>query len=410
MKCGLLGEKLGHSYSPLIYEKLGIHGYALYEHTAGELGDFFKDRDFDYINVTVPYKKAAAQRCDTLVGDATALGAVNTVVNRGGKLFGYNTDTEGFLYMLNSAGFSPAGKKVLILGSGGASAAVLTVLERLGAGKTVVISRTGRDNYTNLSLHADADMIVNATPVGMYPYNQCPPPVELSVFPQCGFVCDLIYNPDKTPLLLAAQERGIPFSNGLPMLVAQAAAAARIAAGIETDAARISDIARELRRSKLNIVLIGMPGCGKSSIGKALAQKLSRPLFETDEMVAEKTGSLAFYDLIGHESEQYFRWLETNTCAVVGRGSGSVISTGGGVITTPANFSLLRQNSAVVFIKRDIDALATDGRPLSKSRPVLWQMYEKRLPLYLSMCDFIIENDSTVDAAAEKIAAFARSL
>lgn len=400
-KYGLIGEKLGHSFSPAIHGKLADYDYRLIELRPEELGDFLEHGEFDGLNVTIPYKKAVMPYCKTLTPQAERIGSVNTIVRQpDGSLLGHNTDYDGFLYLLRSAGAQVKGKKALVLGTGGASLTVHTVLQDLGAGEIVSISRSGGNNYENLHLHRDAQIIVNATPVGMYPKTGVAP-LDIAQFPALEGVFDLIYNPAKTQLLLDAEKRGLCWNNGLGMLVAQAKAAAERFLNTAIPDARVAEITREMERGTRNIVLVGMPGCGKSTIGKALAERLNRELVDTDDLVRAEAGC-SIPEIFAREGEEAFRRLEHQVLCQVGKQSGLVIATGGGIVTRPENIDPLRQNSTVIFLRRAIQSLPTDGRPISQSSD-LNELYRRRLPLYEGAADWQVENNTGVEALVDEI-------
>ena len=399
MKCGLLGRKLSHSYSPQIHEHLGEYSYVLYEKEPEQLADFFKYGDFDAINVTIPYKKDVIPYCAELSDKAKRLGAVNTIVRRkDGTFIGHNTDYFGFEMMLKKSGLTVSGKKVLLLGSGGAANTAIAVLQDYGA-DVIVISRSGENNYGNLHLHADAAVIANCTPVGMYP-NNGDSPVDLSLFPRLEGVLDMIYNPAKTKLLLDAEERGIVALNGLLMLVAQAKESAEWFTGTSIQDSKIAEIHRILSSQMENIVLIGMPGCGKSTIGKLLSEELQRPVIDADEEICRLAGC-SIPEIFAHGGEEAFRKLETQVLRNLGKESGKIIATGGGCITREENYPLLHRNGKIIWLTRQLDKLPTDGRPLSQTAK-LETMFEVRRPMYERFADHIISNDGsaaqTVDA------------
>lgn len=393
MTYGLLGEKLSHSFSPQIHHRLGNPHYILTEIPRESVANFFAQRDFSAINVTIPYKKDALAACDQVSPRARAIGSVNTVVKAiDGRLYGYNTDAYGFEYMLRKGGIDPRNQKCLVLGSGGSSVMAQYVLGQMGAKEIVVISREGENNYRNLHLHTDAGVIVNTTPVGMYPQNGLSP-IDLTLFPRLQGVADLIYNPARTKLLLDAQRRGIPCVGGLSMLVAQAKLAHRLFFG-ETDSdetevicpdREIDSITYDIKRETMNILLIGMPSCGKSTIGRILAKKIGRPLIDTDTLIEERAGK-SIPAIFAEEGEEAFRLLETAVAADVCKGSGQIIATGGGIVTRERNHDLIRQNSYVIFINRRIEELSTAGRPLSQQNR-LADLLAARLPLYRKLCD-----------------------
>ena len=402
MKCGLLGRKLGHSYSPQIHEILGDYAYALFEKEPDELADFLKYGDFSGINVTVPYKQSVIPYLDELSPLAKRLGAVNTVVRREGKLIGHNTDFFGFLTMVRESGLEVGGKKALVLGSGGASHTATAVLEDLGA-HVVVISRSGENHYRNLQLHQDAALIVNTTPVGMYP-NTGVSPVDLALFPKLEAVLDVVYNPARTKLLLDAEKRGIPTANGLLMLVAQAKEAAQWFTGAELPDSVIPEIHRMLRSQTENIVLIGMPGCGKSTVGRLLAEQLGKEFADADEEIARLAGK-SIPEIFARDGEEIFRDWETKALAELGRKSALVIATGGGCVTKARNYDLLHQNGQIFWLKRDLSRLPTDGRPLSQTQN-LGEMYRIRKPMYEAFADFIIDNNASLEDVLDQIANF----
>ena len=393
MRCGLLGKKLGHSYSPQIHSYLGNYSYELFEKSPEQLEDFLRYGNFVGLNVTMPYKKDALPYCDKLSDVAKMLGAVNTIVRHpDGTLVGHNSDYFGFASMIRRTGLSIGEKKVLVLGSGGASATVVEVLRGLQA-NVVVISRSGRNNYENVHVHSDATVIVNATPVGMYP-NVGYSPIDLSLFPNLEYVLDVVYNPARTKLLLDAEARGIPTENGLWMLVAQAKESAEWFTGTSISDAKIEGIHSALRKQMENIVLIGMPGCGKSTIGKLLADKLGKNFIDTDSIVVERAG-IAIPEIFAKYGECGFRKLETEVISEVSKESGLVIATGGGCVTRAENYPLLRQNSRIIWIQRDASQLAVDGRPLSQQNK-LEEMYEIRKPLYEQFADYSVSNNTSV--------------
>ena len=402
MKCGLLGRKLGHSYSPQIHGILGDYFYALFEKESEELEDFLRNEDFTGINVTIPYKKAVIPYLTELSPRAKKLGAVNTIVRRpDGSLIGHNTDHFGFERMVRECGLSVAGKKALVLGSGGASNTAVAVLEELGA-EAIVISRSGENNYENLSRHADAAVIVNATPVGMYP-NTGVSPVDLSGFPKLEGVLDVIYNPARTQLLLDAESRGLVAMNGLKMLVAQAKEAAEWFMGQSIDDAVIGSIHKKLAAQMQNIVLIGMPGCGKSTIGKLLAETTGRTFVDADETIISLAGK-SIPEIFAQDGEEVFRQWETKALAELGKQSGLIIATGGGCVTRQRNYPLLHQNGVIFWLQRDLELLPTDGRPLSQANK-LADMYRVRRPLYEAFADHIIDNNSGSGGTVSRILA-----
>ena len=391
MRYGLLGRKLGHSYSPMIHGMLGCE-YGLFEREPEAVADFLKNGDFDGINVTIPYKKDVLPYLDEIDPLALRLGAVNTIVRRNGRLKGYNSDYFGFLSMVRRTGIDVSGKKAIVLGSGGASATVQAVLEDLGAA-VVVISRKGENNYDNLHLHADAALLVNATPVGMYP-NTGAAPVDVSRFPALEGVLDVIYNPARTQLLLDSERLGIPAYNGLWMLVAQAVQSSRWFQDKELPDSLIADIHRALRDQMENIALIGMAGCGKSTVGRQLARETGRKFVDADAEIEALAGT-TIPEIFAQDGEEEFRRLETQVLSDLGKQSALVIATGGGCVTRQENYPLLHQNSRILWIRRDPARLPTAGRPLSqKTAPAV--LYEQRKPMYAAFADAAVDNEGTM--------------
>ena len=399
MKCGLLGRKLGHSYSPQIHAHLGEYSYDLFEREPDDVEDFLRNGDFTAINVTIPYKQTVIPFCAELSPTARRIGAVNTIVRRkDGSLIGHNTDYFGFLSTVRRTGLDPTGKKVLIIGNGGASKPAIAVLEELGA-NVVVISH--KDNTPDtLAKHGDCAVLVNATPVGMYP-NVGISPVDLSLFPRLEGVIDMIYNPARTKLLLDAEDRGLVAENGLWMLVAQAKEAAEwfLSDKIRDDS--IESIHRQLRLQMENIILVGMPGCGKSTVGKLLAEKLGRDFVDADSEITTTAG-ITIPEIFARSSEEGFRQIETQVLSELGKKSGLVIATGGGCVTQQRNYPLLHQNGTILWLTRDLDQLPTEGRPLSQAGK-LDQMYHIRKPLYKRFSDGIISNNTTPQDCAAAI-------
>ena len=394
MRCGLLGKKLGHSYSPQIHSYLGNYSYHLFEKAPDELAEFLRSGDFSGLNVTIPYKKDVLPYCNALSDRAKALGAVNTIVRQeDGSLIGHNTDFFGFHSMLLRSGIHVADKKVLVLGSGGASATVVAVLRQMKA-NIITISRSGENNYQNLHLHADASVIVNTTPVGMYP-NVGISPLNLDLFPNLEGVLDVVYNPARTQLLMDAEKRGIPTQNGLWMLVAQAKESAEWFTGQQISDECIANIHGILRRQMENIVLIGMPGCGKSTLGKLLSQRTGKQFVDADAEIVRKAG-IPIPQIFATVGEEGFRKLETEVLSDLGKQSGLIIATGGGCVTRPNNYNLLHQNGHIIWIQRQISNLPTDGRPLSQQNN-LETMYAVRKPLYEQFADFSVINDGSLE-------------
>jgi len=402
MRCGLLGKKLGHSYSPQIHSHLGAYSYDLFEKSPEELEDFLRNGDFTGLNVTMPYKKDALPYCDELSDRASQLGAVNTIVRRAdGTLIGHNTDYFGFQSMVKRSGLVIAEKKVLVLGSGGASVTAVAVLRELGA-NVIVISRNGENNYHNLDKHTDASVIVNATPVGMYP-NTGITPVNLRQFPNLVGVLDIVYNPARTQLLLEAESRGLVTENGLWMLVAQAKESSEWFTGAKIADSKITNIHAILCRQMENIVLIGMPGCGKSTLGRCLAESLNRKFVDADEEIVRQAG-ITIPEIFKQSGETGFRDWETKILSQLGKESGLVIATGGGCVTQARNYPLLHQNGRIVWLQRDLSLLPTDGRPLSQSNK-LEDMFAIRRPMYEAFSDVSLHNNCDIDILANQFLA-----
>ncbi len=395
LKCGLLGRKLGHSYSPQIHSMLNDYEYLLFEKEPEELEDFLRCGEFDGLNVTIPYKKSVIPYCAELSESARAIGSVNTIIRRpDGSLYGDNTDAFGFESLINSSGISVAGKKALVLGSGGASVTVCAVLKKLGAGEVIVISRKGENNYDNISNHADAGIIVNATPVGMYP-NNGEKAVDLSTFKNLSGVLDVVYNPARTAILLQAEELGIPGACGLHMLVAQAKRSSELFTGSKIADSEISRIESVLSRQMQNIVIIGMPGSGKTTVANRLGELLGRKVCDTDAEIVSRAG-MSIPEIFEKFGEEHFRKLETEVMADVGKLGGLIISTGGGCITRAENYPLLHQNGTIVWIKRDLDRLERDGRPISMKTD-LTELYAKRREHYERFADICVDNNGSID-------------
>lgn len=397
---GLIGRTLGHSWSVPIHAALGRPNYQLFPLEPEELEGFLRQENLGGVNVTIPYKQTVMPLCDEIDSSAQEIGSVNTIVNEGGRLIGYNTDADGFCVMADRAGVDFRGRKVVVLGSGGASKTVQCVAWRLGAREVVVISRSGEDNYQNLPRHANADIVINTTPVGMYP-NAVESPVDLSAFPICSGVLDLIYNPQRTELLLQAERLCIPCSNGLPMLAAQAAAAEELFFGHVLPSESAERILWDLRWRNTNMVLIGMPGSGKSTVGKLLSAMTGREAVDIDAQVAHRAGR-SIPELFAQEGEAYFRKLEQEEIEKASLSTGKIIICGGGVVTVAANLPALRRNGRIYQLSRDLGLLSTEGRPLSQSRS-LEELWAEREPLYWLFRDQLIDNNSMPEAAAEEI-------
>ena len=399
MRCGLLGRTLGHSYSPAIHKLLADYSYELHQREPEDVEGFVKLGPWDGCNVTIPYKKEVVKYCTELSELAQELGSVNTLLRRrDGTIYGDNTDAAGFEAMARRLNVDYMGKKALVFGSGGASVTVQAVLRRLGC-RVVVVSRSGQVTYDDLPRHTDAQVLVNTTPVGMYPKTG-QSVVDLDLFPHLDAVLDVVYNPARTKLILDAQQRGIACLSGLYMLVAQAARACEIWTGTTVSQEKLDEIHRTIGNQMQNIVLIGMPGCGKSTVGFLLARKLGRWLIDADQELVKRAG-MEIPEYMKRYGEEGFRQLEAQVLADLGKESGYVIATGGGCVTRQENYPSLHQNGTIVWLQRDLTQLPIDGRPISQ-RDGVQALYEKRKPLYEAFCDISVENTGeaaeTVDA------------
>ena len=382
MTYGLIGEHLPYSFSKIVHERLGDYKYELFCLNESQFEQMLSERKFDGVNITIPYKKKAMLFCDEVSKIAQEIGSVNTIYKKDGKFIGTNTDYNGILYSLKRTNISFKNKKVLILGAGGTSLTVQKCALDEGA-SNITVARRGHD----FSLDQDAEIIVNATPVGTFP-NNGDKLINLSDFPRCEGVLDVIYNPLSTELVLRAKEYGIPCCNGLPMLVAQATAAAEFFMGKEYQH-KNEEIIEWVTDSIKNLVLIGMPGSGKTTIGKEIAKELNRTFVDLDEAIVTKAG-MSIPQIFEANGEEFFRNLETEVCKEYGKQKNLVIATGGGVVLRQENMDALMQNGEVFFLDRDIKNLAMDGRPLSSSFETIKRMHEERLPLYKKYSDYVI--------------------
>ena len=401
---GLIGAKLGHSYSKGIHEQLADYTFDMIELTAEELDVFLKEKNFCAVNVTIPYKQTVIPYLDEISEHAKKIGAVNTIVNVNGCLKGYNTDYYGFKYMLEYNDIAIKNRKVVVLGVGGASKAVSAVLSDLQAREVIFVHPKGKNGITYeecYTMHKDAQVIVNATPVGMFPNGDCTP-IDVSVFTHLESAVDVIYNPLNTKFLVEAKKVGAKTASGLMMLVAQAKEAVEIFTGKPLDDGCIADITQQLEKEKQNVVLIGMPSCGKSTIAKALAQQLNKQVVDLDAKIVEKYGSIP--RLFEQYGEEYFRNCETQIAKEVSSQTGLILSCGGGIIKREENMMALKQNGIIIYIKRDLDLLiADDTRPLSSSKEAISKLYKERKALYEQYSDFIIENNGTIVEVVQKI-------
>ena len=409
MRVGLIGDPLGHSFSPRLHAAFGTADYELHPIPAEALPAFFRERAFEGVNVTIPHKIAVIPLLDELHPSAEECGAVNTVVNRGGKLTGYNTDIFGMSFALAHAGISLSGRHVVILGSGGTSHTARALAKREGAASVTVVSRSGEVNYSNIAEFTETEIVINTTPVGMFPHADASP-VDLTVFPRLRGVFDAVFNPLRTRLIEQAENLGVPVASGLLMLTAQAKAASILFRGGDYSepspasevGAEILNVWREVTAELTNIVLIGMPSSGKTTVGTLLAERLRRPLIDTDAETERRTGKTV-PELFAEGGEENFRKEERLTVSECARRTGVIIATGGGAPMFPENRAALAGNGFVVLILRDTEKLDTAGRPLSRDLDTLKAMYKVRMPVYKAFADAEAVNNDTPSACAEFI-------
>lgn len=406
MKYGLIGEHLTHSYSCEIHAQIADYEYELHELKPSELGEFLTKREFNAINVTIPYKQDVIPYLDEISETAKRIGAVNTIVNRGGRLYGDNTDLPGMLALAKHIGIDMKGRKVLILGTGGASKTGHALAEYMGAESVYYVSRSGKNGSVTyeqaVSEHSDAQVIINATPVGMFP-KQDGRPIDISAFPKLEGVLDAIYNPLRTNLVLDAQEKGIPAEGGLYMLSAQAVHAAAVFQDIPLDESLVDKAFKSVKNDKQNIVLIGMPSSGKTTVGKILSEKCGKELADTDEYIVKKIG-MPISDFFARFGEAEFRKIEKETVAELAATGGKVIATGGGAVLDPENVRSLKQNGVLVFLDRKVENLiATDDRPLASRRSALEKLYAERYDIYCAAAEVHIDANTTPEAEADAI-------
>ena len=392
MKFGLLGRTLGHSFSPRIHSALGNANYELFEREPSQLQEFFADPELQGINITIPYKVNALETCDVVDPRAERIGCVNTMVRKDGKWHGYNTDYDGFVFTLQHAGIDVAGKECIILGDGASSATVHVALEDLGAKNIVHLSRKTAPFYGDApNYYETAQIIINCTPIGMYPHNPANL-IDITQFSKLEGVVDLIYNPRRTILLLQAEMMEIPHCDGLPFLVTQGVEAANHFQGESFGTKEIEQILRDMRREKENIILIGMPGVGKTTVGKALGEEMGRTCIDVDHELEKEIGDISTY--ITEQGEPAFREKEAEMIAKLGTQTGLVISTGGGCVTVPKNYAHLRQNGRIYQLTQPIENLSTSGRVLSSGGiERLRELEEIRTPMYESFAQCIVEHN-----------------
>ena len=394
----LIGKRLDYSYSKIVHNKLG-YDYDLTEVKEEDLASFIRSGKYRAFNVTIPYKKAVIPFLDEISPEAKVLGVVNLVVREGGKLKGYNMDIRGLEYALKKTGVSLAGKKVLILGSGNTSETAEYLAKENGAGAIVKISRSGEDNYQNIARHKDAAYIINTTPVGTFPGNE-DRLIDLSMFPALEGVQEVIYNPFKTRLVLQAEDRGLPVATGLDMLVGQAAYSAEKFHGTLPPESEVDRIVKEILSEDKNVVLVGMPSCGKTTIGRALAAKLGREFVDADEEIVKAHGDIP--QIFAKEGEDAFRLYESEVIAELAKKHRLVIATGGGAVLKERNRLNLRQNGMIVYLRRDLAALSDEGRPLSQGGRIK-KLFEEREPIYRALAEVVVDNDGSVEDAVNKI-------
>lgn len=401
MKFGLIGEGLGHSYSKVLHGLLADYRYDLLPMPPEAVPGFMQARELDGFNVTIPYKQTVIPFLAEMSDIAREIGSVNTVIKRAdGTLYGDNTDAYGFRKLCEAIRMDCAGRKVLVLGSGGTSRTACCVVRRMG-GTPVVISRHGENNYDNLHLHKNAAYLINTTPVGMYP-NVNAAPVDLAAFPTLSGVVDVIYNPMRTRLVQQAEELGIPATGGLRMLVYQAVRASEQFTGRDISPEAATEAEAALRASSLNLVLVGMPGCGKTTVGDELARLLGRETIDIDAEIVRESGK-SIPEIFAKDGEAAFRELEARIIARYSKETGRILLTGGGAVLRQENRQNLKQNGFVVHLTRNIGLLAMDGRPLSKDRATLETLWQQRQPLYQACADRVIPNETTPLQCAEKI-------
>lgn len=406
MKYGLIGEHLKHSYSCEIHAQIADYEYELHEIPPSGLGGFLKKREFNAINVTIPYKQDVIPYLDEISDTAKRIGAVNTIVNRNGRLYGDNTDFAGMLALAKHIGVDMKGKKVLILGTGGASKTGHALAEYMGAQSVYYVSRSGKDGSISyeqaVTGHSDAQIIINATPVGMFP-KQDGRPIDISAFPKLEGVIDAIYNPLRTNLILDAQERGIPAEGGLYMLSAQAVHASAVFLDIPLDESLVDKAFKSVKNDKQSIVLIGMPSSGKTTVGRILSEKCGKQLADTDEYIVRKIG-MPISDFFAKFGEAEFRRIEKETVAELSATGGRIIATGGGAVLDAENVRALKQNGVLVFLdRRPENLIATDDRPLASHRSALEKLYAERYDIYCAAAELHIDANTTPEAEADAI-------
>ena len=406
MQYGLIGEKLSHSFSKEIHESLANYNYELCEIARENLADFLQKREFRAINVTIPYKKEVIPYLDEVSAVANELQAVNCIVKKGGKLYGYNTDYFGMRDLILRSGIDLSGKKVLILGTGGTSRTSSLVAKNLGAREIIPVSRSSNEGSITYKeaykKHVDADVIINTTPIGMYP-NCDNSPLDLSEFSNLCAVFDAVYNPLRTKLVIDAKSKGIYAEGGLYMLVSQAVHAVELFIDTNFDEDKTDDIFHKILKEKENIVLIGMPSCGKTTVGKVLADRFSRNLIDLDDEIVKRIGC-EISDFFKTHTEKEFRDIETEITKDISKKNGIIIATGGGCVLREENVNALRQNGKLYFLDRDLANLTpTDSRPLATKKEAIEKLYKERYDIYTSRCDCRIDGNLTPEEEAKLI-------
>ena len=400
-KFALIGKTLKHSYSKKIHKLLGEYCYDLVEVEPTKLNEFVENGGYKGFNITIPYKKVVMPYLDYIDQSAEKIGAVNTVVERAGKRLGFNTDFDGMIYMLNRANIKVEGANVLILGSGGTSNTARAVCEYLSAKSVKVLSRTGEVNYQNYFELKQTQIVINATPVGMYPNNyECL--IDLSHFDKLQGVVDVVYNPKMTMLLYQAKKLGVKYTNGFSMLVAQAKYAAELFLDTKMDDGVIENILKQLEKETTNLVLIGMPGCGKTSVGQLLSKRLGLELIDIDQEIVKRDGR-DIPTIFSQDGEEYFRKLESQVIKDVGKLNGKIISTGGGAVKDEKNYFPLKQNGKIFWLNRNVEKLSQDGRPLSQGLDTVKKLYLERKELYQNFADYIVDNDGDIELAVKGV-------
>lgn len=401
LEYALVGENVKNSFSPNLHSFLGKYSYKLLSMNASDFDLFMKLKPFDGINVTMPYKERALSFCDVLSKEAEEIGCVNTIKRKDNKLYGFNTDINGIKFMLDRGGISLKDKNVLILGTGGTSKTAEYAARNLGAKSVRKVSRNKSLNYENVYDLNDIHIIINTTPVGMAPNNEGEP-IDVLRFKDLEAYADAVYTPLKTSAVVAAEERGIKSAIGIDMLCAQAFYASEIFSGEKLDSSLLDKLCYKIKYELTNIVLMGMPGCGKSKIAKILSQKTGRRLIDTDKIIEQKTAKECG-DIICEFGEDYFRTLESEVIKEVAKENGCIIALGGGSISRKENQRVLKENSALVYVERECYKLATKGRPLSRNKADLNKLFKQRDPIYRLLADFTVDNNSHIEKAANDI-------